>query len=391
MPQSFRPFNMEEERTLLARGEETTTPQVVRASNFRVPGVHVHQENTQFSTDQLMECQLQMHEVAQKLVSTPLFSFQDLKLSTKDIIAILKDTLNITLGSLPILDPHVTEVPSNTLERHSIGSHVVDGIHNLVTSSSMAKLVGFPTFDSTFTYQKGVHNTSLVDLLLSKGVVDSHSLHKVSHSFPKVVPSERTSIATGVAIVDNTGSAIQVGGHTLRVVLLDTGAQPVILGVQFAKKMGMLDSKLRKSMWQIGTASGNVEEVLRENSDLIALKFNEGTNQELCLQVRCLVTNATSYDVLIGQEALFPLGFTIYNWFEHAYYRVDWETDGHHLGYIPFDLHGNHSPMAHHCMLKEAHTISYIQQASHEWIEGDEEEIAYVQATESLKVVPTDI
>jgi len=37
MPQSFRPLNMEEERTLLARGEETTTPQIVRASNSRVP------------------------------------------------------------------------------------------------------------------------------------------------------------------------------------------------------------------------------------------------------------------------------------------------------------------------------------------------------------------
>jgi hypothetical protein len=42
-------------------------------------------------------------------------------------------------------------------------------------------------------------------------------------------------------------------------------------------------------------------------------------------------------------------------------------------------------------MFKEAHTISYIQQASHEWIEGDEEETAYAQATESLKVVPIDI
>jgi hypothetical protein len=48
MPQSFRPFNTKEKRTLLARGEETTTPQVVRASNFHVPRVHVHQENTQF-------------------------------------------------------------------------------------------------------------------------------------------------------------------------------------------------------------------------------------------------------------------------------------------------------------------------------------------------------
>jgi len=70
---------------------------------------------------------------------------------------------------------------------------------------------------------------------------------------------------------------------------------------------------------------------------------------------------------------------------------MDWETNGDHLGYIPLDLHGNHSPMAHSCMLKEAHTISYIQLVSHEWIKGNEEEIAYAQATKSLKVVPTDI
>ncbi len=95
--------------------------------------------------------------------------------------------------------------------------------------------------------------------------------------------------------------------------------------------------------------------------------------------------------MLIGQEAMFTLGFTINNWFEHAYYRVDWETNGHHLGYIPLDLRGNHSPMTHHYMLKEAHIISYIQQANHEWIEGDEEKTTYTQATKSLRVVPTNI
>jgi hypothetical protein len=42
MPQSFCPLNMEQKRTLLMRGEETTTLQAVRASNSRVPGVHVH-------------------------------------------------------------------------------------------------------------------------------------------------------------------------------------------------------------------------------------------------------------------------------------------------------------------------------------------------------------
>jgi len=120
---------------------------------------------------------------------------------------------------------------SNTLDRHSIGSRVADGVRDLVTSSNMAKLMGSRTSDSTFTYQKGVKNISLVDLLLSKGIVDSHFFHKVFHSFPKAVPTERTSIATGIAIVDNIESAIQVGGHTPKVVLLDTGAQQVILGV----------------------------------------------------------------------------------------------------------------------------------------------------------------
>ncbi len=93
-----------------------------------------------------------MCEMAQKLMNTRLFNFQDLKLSSKDIIAVLKDTLNITLGPLLIPDPHATGVPSNTLERYSIGSRVTNGVRDLVTSFSMAKLVGFPTFDSTFTY-----------------------------------------------------------------------------------------------------------------------------------------------------------------------------------------------------------------------------------------------
>ncbi len=137
---------------MLARGEEIITSQVVGASNFYVLRIHVYQENTHFSTDQLMECKLQMHEMVQKFVNTPLFSFQDFKLNTKDIIVILKDILNTTSGPLPIPDPHVTGVSSNTLERHLINSHVANDVRNLVTSSSMAKLIGFPTCDSTFTY-----------------------------------------------------------------------------------------------------------------------------------------------------------------------------------------------------------------------------------------------
>jgi CRISPR/Cas system CMR-associated protein Cmr3 (group 5 of RAMP superfamily) len=51
MPQPFCPLNTEVERTLLAKEEKIITPQVARASNSRVLGVHVHQENTQFFTN----------------------------------------------------------------------------------------------------------------------------------------------------------------------------------------------------------------------------------------------------------------------------------------------------------------------------------------------------
>jgi hypothetical protein len=47
-----------------------------------------------------------------------------------------------------------------------------------------------------------------VDLLLNEAIVDSHSLHKIFHLFPKVVLSERTSIIIEVAIVDNIELAI---------------------------------------------------------------------------------------------------------------------------------------------------------------------------------------
>jgi hypothetical protein len=42
-------------------------------------------------------------------------------------------------------------------------------------------------------------------------------------------------------------------------------------------------------------------------------------------------------------------------------------------------------------MFKKTHIISYIQQVGHKWIEGNEEETTYAQATESLRVVPIDI
>jgi hypothetical protein len=47
----FSSFQHVRRTHLVGKGEESITPQAVRALNSRVPGVHVHQENTQFSID----------------------------------------------------------------------------------------------------------------------------------------------------------------------------------------------------------------------------------------------------------------------------------------------------------------------------------------------------
>lgn len=75
--------------------------------------------------------------------------------------------------------------------------------------------------------------------------------------------------------------------------------------------------------------------------------------------MQCLVTNVTSYEILIEQETLSRPSFTIDNWHEHAYYRIDWKINDANLGYIFMDLHANHAPHVHHCLLKEVNTLSY--------------------------------
>ena len=44
------------------------------------------------------------------------------------------------------------------------------------------------------------------------------------------------------------------------------------------------------------------------------------------LLLRCAVTDATNYDILVGQQALYPLGFGLDNWTEEAWIRPGWSA-----------------------------------------------------------------
>jgi hypothetical protein len=40
--------------------------------------------------------------------------------------------------------------------------------------------------------------------------------------------------------------------------------------------------------------------------------------------MKCVVTNTTKYDILVGQQTLYPLGFGLDNWTEEAWIRPGW-------------------------------------------------------------------
>jgi len=56
-----------------------------------------------------------------------------------------------------------------------------------------------------------------------------------------------------------------------------------------------------------------------------------------------VVTHATSYDVLVGNVVLYPLGVTIDFWEEIAYYCLGWQTGASHKASLPMRFIGGAS------------------------------------------------
>jgi hypothetical protein len=176
IPKSFMPLTPAQESTFLARGEDMTSTAQQGAdttTNSRIFGIPTDQEEAQQAPEVVSQWQVLLSGVTHKLLTAPFFSFQDLQMNAQDVIQLL------------------------------------DG-DTCVSSSAVI--------------EKGKEHQSVIDMLMGSKVVDSHSLHMVAHTSPKVPPKERLVVTTGVAIADNSTAAIKVEGHIPNVVLLDTGA-----------------------------------------------------------------------------------------------------------------------------------------------------------------------
>jgi hypothetical protein len=59
----------------------------------------------------------------------------------------------------------------------------------------------------------------------------------------------------------------------------------------------------------------------------LSLKLNQEDVEDTgFMRVKAIVTEAKSYDVLVGTTVLYPMGFTLDFWEEIASYRLGWQA-----------------------------------------------------------------
>ena len=123
---------------------------------------------------------------------------------------------------------------------------------------------------------------------------------------------ERHQVKPGVVRLVNEGQTFFVTrGDSTHVypkrVLLDTGAQPVMLGRRLANELGLGPHDLDPCPFTIATSFGGTEQPAGLTKEPLRLQFKVGADSYTYVAVRCVVTSAITYDILLGQQALYQL------------------------------------------------------------------------------------
>ena len=137
---------------------------------------------------------------------------------------------------------------------------------------------------------------------------------------------ERQQLKPGVVRLINHGHVFSVSsgkrqGVFPTRVLLDTGAQPVMIGRRLADELHITANDLEPCPFMIATSVGGTERASGMTREALCLQFKVGSDAYTYLSVKCVVTGAQTYDILLGQQALYPIGFGHDSWTEKAWFR----------------------------------------------------------------------
>ena len=154
---------------------------------------------------------------------------------------------------------------------------------------------------------------------------------------------ERRGIRPGVVRMVNDSGILMVsraGGNPIRVapqsVMMDSGAQPVMIGKKLAHELRLTADDLAPCPFTIVTSIGHVERATGYTREPLQLSFRvKHGDSSAPLLLRCEVTDATNYDILVGQQTLYTLGFGLDNRTKEAWIRPGWSAGDGRKELIP--------------------------------------------------------
>jgi hypothetical protein len=100
-----------------------------------------------------------------------------------------------------------------------------------------------------------------------------------------------------------------------------------MLGASAVAGLELTKDTLEECPWTISTSMGRMERATGIMKAELSLKLNQEDVEDIGLmKVKAIVTEAKSYDVLVGTTVLYPIGFTLDFWEEIASYRPRWQV-----------------------------------------------------------------
>jgi hypothetical protein len=100
-----------------------------------------------------------------------------------------------------------------------------------------------------------------------------------------------------------------------------------MLGVSAIAGLEFTKDTLEECPWTISTYMGGMERAIGITKTELSLKLNQEHVEDVgFMKVKAIVTEAKSYDVLVGTTVLYPMGFTLDFWEEIASYRPGWQV-----------------------------------------------------------------
>jgi hypothetical protein len=109
-----------------------------------------------------------------------------------------------------------------------------------------------------------------------------------------------------------------------------------MLGASAVARLVLTKDTLEECPWTISTSMGGTEHATGITKAELSLKLNQEDVEDVgFMKMKAIVTEAKSYDVLVGTTVLYPMGFTLDFWEEIASYRPGWQAGDGRKAQLP--------------------------------------------------------